>query len=416
MLQALGSTSLGDFRFFLSLVMDNLTDAHLHPSGCILNGVAMSGMADVVLRRICGICETVQTRSAFFVVRKRDAALWVAHLGAVVLLGTALLAQNPPPPSSPVGASETPDQIPPPRATDPSVTPQDSSSQQSQPENGQFVFKKKVEEVVLRGIVVDQQNNLVSNLNRDAFTIYEDGKLQKMTSFHQENAPLALGILIDNSGSMLPKRQKVNDAALNLVRSSNTEDEVFVVNFGEEYYLDQDFTGDVVKLKAALDRVETRGITALYDAIVASAKHIRQDARIQKRVLLVVTDGRDNASEESLEEAVRELQRQDGPVVYIIGFVDQTKQANSTIRALQTLASNTGGAAYFPRDLSEVDAITKSIAFDIRNQYVIGYKSSNPSEGHTFHAIDVQAHDSARRGLRVRTRTGYYSESPQGTR
>jgi len=327
------------------------------------------------------------------------------------------------PPSSPVGAGETPQQSPPPRVTQTPSIEQDSSSQQpppeqqaspqqSEPEPGQFVFKKQVEEVVLRGVVVDQENNLVSNLRPDAFTIYEDGKLQKMTSFHQENAPLALGILIDNSGSMLPKRQKVNDAALTLVRSSNTQDEVFVVNFGEEYYLDQDFTSDVGKLKAALDRVETRGSTALYDAIVASAKHIRQDSTIQKRVLLVVTDGRDNASEESLEEAVRELQRRDGPVVYVIGFLDQTKQAGAAMRALQTIASNTGGAAYFPRNLAEVDSITKSIAFDIRNQYVIGYKSSNPSEGHAFHTIEVQAHESSRRQLRVRTRTGYFSESP----
>jgi Ca-activated chloride channel homolog len=332
-------------------------------------------------------------------------------------IGASEPTQQAAPPASPGGGSEPVQQVPPPPAADPNAPPQDSSSssQQSITESGQFVFKKKVEEVVLRGVVVDQENNLVSNLNRDAFTIFEDGKLQKMTSFHQENAPLALGILIDNSGSMLPKRPKVNDAALNLVRSSNTQDEVFVVNFGEEYYLDQDFTDDVGKLKAALDRVETRGSTALYDAIVASAKHIRQDSRIQKRVLLVVTDGRDNASEESLEEAVRELQRRDGPVVYVVGFVDQTKREGATIHALQTIAANTGGAAYFPRDLAEVDAITKQIAFDIRNQYVIGYKSSNPSEGHSFHTIEVQAHDSSRRRLRVRTRTGYYSESQAGT-
>jgi len=336
------------------------------------------------------------------------------------------VAQNAPP-SSPVGAGEEPQQSPPPRATQTSpnpqqtspqqtspqqTSPQQPSAQQSEPEPGQFVFKKQVEEVVLRGVVVDQENNLVSNLGQDAFTIYEDGKLQKMTSFHKENAPLALGIVIDNSGSMLPKRPKVNDAALNLVRSSNTQDEVFIVNFGEEYYLDQDFTSDVPKLKAALDRVETRGSTALYDAIVASAKHIRQDSTIQKRVLLVVTDGRDNASQESLEEAVRELQRRDGPVVYIIGFLDQTKQAGGAMRALQTIASNTGGTAYFPRDLAEVDSITRQIAFDIRNQYVIGYKSSNSSEARSFHTIEVQARDSGKRKLRVRTRTGYYSESP----
>ncbi len=316
-------------------------------------------------------------------------AFWVSLL-ALSLCGSGLRAQDAPP-SSPAGASVEPQQPPPPLHTVP--TAQDSTAQQSPSDSGQFVFKKKVEEVVLRAVVVDPGNNLVSNLDQDAFTIYEDGKLQKMTSFRRENAPLALGILIDNSGSMRPKRQKVNDAALNLVRSSNTQDEVFVVNFGEEYYLDQDFTDDVVKLKVALDRVETRGSTALYDAIVASAKHIRRSAQIQKRVLLVVTDGRDNASEESLQEAVQQLQQRDGPVVYVVGFVDQSKEASSTIRALQTISLNTGGAAYFPKDLSEVDAISKNIASDIRSQYVIGYKSSNASEGHAFHTIDVRVRD-----------------------
>ena len=194
--------------------------------------------------------------------------------------------------------------------------------------------------------------------------------------------------------------------------SSNPQDEVFVVNFGEEYYLDQDFTDDVAKLKVALDRVETWGSTALYDAIVASAAHITQGAKIQKRVLLVVTDGKDNASQESLEETVQQLQRGDGPVVYVVGFVDETKGSSSTIRALQAISQNTGGTAYFPKDLSQVDAITKSIGSDIRDQYVIGYKSSNPMAGHAYHAIDVQASDASRHRLRVRTRTGYYSESP----
>jgi len=290
------------------------------------------------------------------------------------------------------------------------VTSQDSASSPLQTEQGGFVFKKKVEEVVLHAIVVDPQNHLISDLNRDAFNVFENGKLQRMTSFRHENVPLALGILIDNSGSMRPKRQKVNEAALNLVRSSNAQDEVFIVNFGEEYYLDQDFTGDVAKLKAALDKVQTSGSTALYDAIVASAAHIRRDARIQKRVLLVVTDGRDNASQESLDETVQQLQQADGPVVYVIAFVDETKGASSTIHALQAISLNTGGTAYFPKDLDQVDAITKSIGYDIRDQYVIGYKSSNPMAGHAYHAIEVQASDGDRHKLRVRTRTGYYSE------
>jgi VWFA-related protein len=286
-----------------------------------------------------------------------------------------------------------------------------AKSQEIEGDAGQFVFRKKVEEVVLHAVVVDQQNNLISDLGRSGFQVYEDGKAQQITSFHQEHVPVALGILIDNSGSMRPKREAVNQAALNLIRSSHPQDEIFVVNFGEEYYLDQDFTNDETKLRAALEKVETRGSTALYDAIVASAAHIKQDSGLQKRVLLVVTDGADNASQESVEEAVQQLQQKDSPVVYVIAMLKTGKGENSTIRALQAISQNTGGTAYFPTDVAQVDSITRTIASAIRSQYVIGYKSSSTAAGHTYHGIEVDAYDPARRKLRVRTRTGYYSDS-----
>jgi VWFA-related protein len=348
-------------------------------------------------------CQRSKNRNRHFVARLALALLLV--VGAVAQDSHSVPVAPPAAASQPANAAAG--------APDSTDKSQDSASSQPPDDDaGQFVFKKKVEEVTLHAVVVDQQNHLIPTLNRDSFTVFEDGKPQKMTSFRQENVPLALGILIDNSGSMRPKRQEVNAAALNLVRSSNTQDDVFVVNFGDQYYLDQDFTDDLIKLKIALDKIETRGTTALYDAIVASANHIRQDARIQKRVLLVVTDGRDNASQESIDEVVEQLQKRDSPVVYVIGFIDETKGASSTIRALQTISLKTGGTAYFPKDIDEVDAISKSIANDIRNQYVIGYKSSNPTSGHAYHAINVQANDASHHKLRVRTRTGYYSDSP----
>lgn len=323
-------------------------------------------------------------------------------LSLALLLATAVVAQENT--SVPTSAGS-----PPASAQQPASD--SGPAQAATTEDGGFVFRKEVEEVALRAVVVDPQNHLISGLNRNAFTVYEDGKRQQMTSFRQENAPLALGILIDNSGSMRAKRQKVNDAVLNLVHGSSPGDQVFVVNFGDDYYLDQDFTDDVGKLTEALNKVETRGTTALYDAIVASAAHVRQDAKIQKRVLLVVTDGRDNASEDTLQEAMQQLQQRNGPVVYVIAFLDQTRDEGSTMQALQTLSQNTGGAAYFPRDLSEVDAITKSIARDIRFQYVIGYKSTSPGTDHAYHKIEVQATAAGQQGLRVRTRTGYYGGS-----
>ena len=341
-------------------------------------------------------------------------ALLVVHVVVTALVAGAVAQDSgsTTPVVFPAASTQQPTPASPTTSGSTASSPVSPPTQPPQNESGAFVFRKEVDEVTLRAVVVDQQNNLISRLNRSAFSVYEDGKLQKMTSFRQENAPLALGILIDNSGSMRPKRQKVNEAVLNLVRSSNPGDEVFVVNFANKYYLDQDFTDDVAKLTAALNRVEARGTTALYDAIVASAAHVRQDPRMQKRVLLVVTDGRDNASQDSLEETLQQLQRGgDGPVVYVIALIDGEKGSSSDVRALQKISLNTGGAAYFPKDLDQLDAITKSIAYDIRYQYVIGYKSSNPKAPHAYHAIGVQSSDAGRRGLRVRTRTGYYDDA-----
>ncbi len=199
-----------------------------------------------------------------------------------------------------------------------------------------------------------------------------------------------MGIVIDNSGSMREKRDKVNQAALNLVRSSNPQDQVFVVNFNDEYYLDQEFTSDINKLREALEKVEARGGTALYDAVVASAVYMKDRAKLQKKVLFVVTDGEDNASRESLEEAVRRLQEENGPTVYAIGLLGEEK-ARRARRALETIAQRTGGISFFPRTLDEVDAISSSVAHDIRNQYTIGYKPTTPKSAGGYRAIRVEA-------------------------
>jgi Ca-activated chloride channel homolog len=271
-----------------------------------------------------------------------------------------------------------------------------------------FVFKAEVEEVVLHAVVVDDQNHLITGLARDNFRVYEDGKLQELTSFRKERVPVALGILIDNSGSMLPKRAKVNQAALQLVDASQQGDRVFVVNFGEDAFLDQDYTQDVGKLKAALQRVETRGSTALYDAIIAAADHLNQTSPLQKKILLVVTDGRDNASQATFQEVLHKLQSKDGPVLYTIALEQNERRDEGNRQSLRTLSERTGGAAFFPSSLAEVQSIASEIAQDIRSQYIIGYRSSNPHTPGAYHSIQVQAVDGSAR-LRVETRTGYYS-------
>jgi len=283
---------------------------------------------------------------------------------------------------------------------------QESSITADKDDSGRFVFKKQVQEVVLHATVVDEAGHLVTGLDRGDFSIYVNNVLEPITSFRREDVPVALGIVIDNSGSMRDKRQKVNQAVLNLIRASNPQDEVFVVNFSQTPYLDQDFTSDVNLLQTALHQVSSRGSTALYDAVVASAVHLRNNPRLAKKVLLVITDGQDNMSQETLQDAIRKLQPGKGEMVYAIGLTDQGMTQTGR-DALQNLASSTGGVAFFPQSLDEVNDITRAVAHDIRSQYTLAFKPGNVA-AKGYQAIRVEARGPARTRLAVRTRTGYY--------
>jgi VWFA-related protein len=287
--------------------------------------------------------------------------------------------------------------------------PQKPSQRQSTEENGTFVIRKDVDEVLLHATVVDDRQRIVTNLDKTDFSVFEDGKPQTIISFHHEDIPVSMGILIDNSGSMREKRSKVNQAALNLVRSSNPQDEVFVVNFNDEYYLDQDFTNDLLKLKEALEKIDAKGGTALYEAVVASADHLKRDAKLERKVLFVVTDGEDNASRETLEQAVKQLQEENGPSVYAIGILGDEEHPKRARRALEIITQRTGGLAFFPKTLDEVDEISRQVAHDIRNQYTIGYKSTNPRSSGGFRQIRVEAKAKGHGKMSVRTKSGYYA-------
>jgi Ca-activated chloride channel homolog len=292
-----------------------------------------------------------------------------------------------------------------------SIQPSPGESQPAQEQSGQdegFIIRRRVDEVVLHATVVDDKQRMVMNLDKSAFNVFEDGKLQNILSFRREDIPVAMGVVIDNSGSMREKREKVNKAAINLVKSSNPQDEVFIVNFNDEYYLDQDFTNDLSKMREALEKVDTRGGTALYDAVVASSDHLKKNARLEKRVLFVVTDGEDNESQESLEQAIRRLQEENGPTVYTIGLLGDEK-ARRARKALQFIAEKTGGIAFFPRTLDQVDEISRQIAHDIRSQYTIGYKPTNPKSTGGYRAIKVEAKAKGYGKLTVRTKSGYYA-------
>jgi Ca-activated chloride channel homolog len=288
-----------------------------------------------------------------------------------------------------------------------SSEPQPAAEPSANDQNTMFVFKKQVEEVVLHATVLDEQRHLVPSLNQSAFAVLDNGTPQTITSFRREDVPVAIGIVVDNSGSMRDKREKVNQAVLNLIRASNPQDEIFVVNFSQTYYLDQDFTSDVNLLQTALHQVSSSGSTALYDAILASAVHLRNNPRLDKRVLLVITDGQDNMSQETLQEASRRLQQADGPTLYAIGLLGSGLQSSGR-DALQQLAAGTGGVAYFPETLDQVDNITRTVAHDIRSQYMIAYKPKNQNAKPGYQSVQVEARAPGYAKLTVRTRNGYY--------
>ncbi|MFY9662230.1 MAG: VWA domain-containing protein [Terriglobales bacterium] len=310
------------------------------------------------------------------------------------------------------GAQSQPSAAPGSVATQPPVTqpPTTNDAQSGDPgESGVFVFRKQVEEVLLHATVIDDKQHIVTNLAKGDFSVFEDGHPQTITSFQHEDVPVAMGIVVDNSGSMREKRAKVNAAALNLVRSSNPNDEVFIVNFNDEFYLDQDFTSNINKLKEGLEKIEARGGTALYDAVVASADHLKKDSKLEKKVILVVTDGEDNESSETLEQAVRRLQADGGPTVYAIGILEKEEHPKHAKRALQIMSERTGGIAFFPQTLDEVDAISRTVAHDIRVQYTIGYKPTTPKAQGGYRQVKVEARAHGYGKLSVRTKSGYYA-------
>ncbi len=285
--------------------------------------------------------------------------------------------------------------------------PADQSQAPAGNDNGVFVFHAEAREVTLHATVVDERNRLVTNLNKTDFVVFENNQPQQIKTFRQEDIPVAMGILIDNSGSMREKRAEVNKAALNLVKASNPDDQVFVVNFSDEPILDQDFTSDVKKLQAALEHVESRGGTAIFDALVASWNDQLKNTKLQRKVLFLVTDGEDDASQATLEEAVRLLQQENGPTVYCIGLLGEEKSRHAK-RALETISDRTGGISFFPPTLDQVDEISRSVAHDIRNQYTITYTPTTPKNVGGFRAIHVDAHARPYKKLTVRTRSGYY--------
>jgi VWFA-related protein len=263
--------------------------------------------------------------------------------------------------------------------------------------------------VVLHATVSDRKGGFVSDLGERDFEVYEDGVAQPIRLFRNEDIPVTVGLVVDHSTSMRPKLAEVTAAARAFVRSSNREDEMFVVNFNERVSLGLPaairFTDSTAALGNAVAATPTRGQTALYDAIAKGLEQLKAGSR-DKKVLVVVSDGGDNASERSLDQ-VMELAGQSSAVIYTVGIFDESDEDRNP-GVLKRLAQATGGEAFLPDQIGEVVAICERIARDIRHQYTIGYEPSDLTHGRAYHSIRVVARAKGRHGaLSVRTRTGY---------
>ncbi len=269
-------------------------------------------------------------------------------------------------------------------------------------------FRSDTRLVVLHASVTDHKGKLVTNLNREAFKIFENGQPQDLKIFRREDIPVSLGVLIDDSGSMMSKRARVEAAALAMVRASNPEDEVFIVNFNDDAYLDVPFTSDIHKLEQGLSRIDSRGGTAMRDALMMSLDYTNKNAKKDKKVLLVITDGNDNASNSTLEKVVARANQAD-TLVYSIGlFTDEEKrEASKARRALNELVGATGGLAFYPKDIGDVQSQALEIAHDIRNQYTIAYSPTIQQLDGSYRQIKVTVEAPGK--PTVRTRSGYYA-------
>lgn len=325
-------------------------------------------------------------------------------LAAVLLSSFPCIAQNPkqPPPL-------TVDRDP---VRSPDAQPIQPPGQAATKEGSGYVVHTDVEEVSLNVTVLDNHGTVVQDLKQDDFKVSEDGVQQTLLSFQHADLPVSIGLVIDNSGSMYKKRPSVNKAALDLVLASNPKDEAFVVNFADDAYIDQDLTSDPNKLRDGLAHIESRGGTALYDAVVASADKLAADAHRAKQVIVIITDGEDNASTLNLEQAIRRVQQLSGPVIYSIGLLFGDEMSHGEVRharrALEMLSGETGGIAFFPKSLDQIDEIAAEVARDIRSQYTLAYHSTKPSTQPGFRKITVVAQARGEGKLNVRTRTGYF--------
>lgn len=275
-------------------------------------------------------------------------------------------------------------------------------------EHEPFRISMNVDLVLLEATVRNRNGRVATGLLKKHFAVYEDGVLQSIRLFRHEDVPVRVGLVVDHSGSMRQKIAEVVAGARSFVKFSNPEDEMFVINFNEHVTLG---SGGAIRFATRSDELEyaisnspTTGKTALYDAITKALERLKAGKK-DKKVLIVISDGGDNASKQTLPELLK-LAEQSGALIYTIGVFDETDRDRNP-GVLRSFARTTGGEAFVPKETSEVVAICEQIAREIRSQYTIGYFSSKPGTSGSRHSIRVQAKDVDGKKLIVRTRAGY---------
>jgi Ca-activated chloride channel family protein len=348
--------------------------------------------------------------------------IYLAMIGVLIML--ALLvprvssgAQDPPQPPQPKKEQQNPKD-----AKDKKGAQRQGAQADDQQLDKEGTIKLDTDLVLLDVSVVDITNNPVFDLKKEDFAVYEDKIQQTIEAVSREEVPLSFGMVIDTSGSMRSKLQIVSDSALDLVKQMRQDDEAFLAQFKAEPELVQDFTTDRRELEDAIGELFTSGGTSLLDAIIATADYAQEKGKRRRKALIVITDGLEKNSSVK-EKEVMDALKEDEVQVYLVGFIDEEDSEKSYFGKspakkakdlLTRLADDSGGRAFFPKDVSEMPAIAAQIAKELRTQYVVSYYPTNDKRDGTFRSLKVNVSPKGNRKLIARTRQGYYARNEKG--
>ncbi len=288
----------------------------------------------------------------------------------------------------------------------------------SDTEDGRFRIGVNVDLITIYTSVFDNKDRFISGLQKEDFNLYEDGALQEISYFSQVDAPITIGIVIDLSASMQGNMEQVNRAAQAFITASNPDDQIFLVGFNDNVEVLQEFTSDVDEITDALENAITTGGTALYDAVYLSVEEAHRGEK-DKKAIVVITDGEDKDSFYNLKELVSFVQESDVQI-YNIGYLDEIPEkslfgrwfksdAEKARDALIRFSEESGGKAYFPEKIDDLHEIVAEIASELRNQYSIGYFSTNEDRDGSWRRVVVTLNKKVVSEPVIRHRRGYYA-------